>query len=204
MKFSQNDFRFSFAEAVVLREEMNAAVGTVTTLPPDSPAQVTLEREGNTLQFSFGIPQGEAGEGSVLDEEMSDDSGNPVRNRVIKAYVDDADSLLSSEIAELSDRLDTLCFVPELPMSGGDSAPTLFSGIFYLFPEMTTLDLTLSPPEDPTVVNEFRFRFTSGSTPTVLSLPASVKGELQVEANRVYEVSILDDYLVSQSWEVLT
>ena len=31
---------------------------------------------------------------------------------------------------------------------------------------------------------------------------ATKNGEMSVEANKVYEVSILDGYLVSQSWEV--
>ena len=44
-------------------------------------------------------------------------------------------------------------------------------------------------------VNEYSFTFTSGSTPTVLTLPSSVQwaNELTVEANKRYEVSIVDN-----------
>jgi hypothetical protein len=39
------------------------------------------------------------------------------------------------------------------------------------------------------------FSFTSGATPTVLTLPASVQwaNELTVEANKRYEISIVDN-----------
>jgi hypothetical protein len=39
------------------------------------------------------------------------------------------------------------------------------------------------------------FSFTSGATPTVLILPASVQwaNELTIEANKCYEISIVDN-----------
>lgn len=39
------------------------------------------------------------------------------------------------------------------------------------------------------------FSFTSGATPTVLTLPSSVQwaNELTVEANKRYEISIVDN-----------
>ncbi|MBR4049189.1 MAG: collagen-like protein [Clostridia bacterium] len=44
-------------------------------------------------------------------------------------------------------------------------------------------------------VNEYLFSFISGETPTVLTLPSSVKwvNELTVEANKRYEISVVDN-----------
>lgn len=44
-------------------------------------------------------------------------------------------------------------------------------------------------------VNEYKFSFISGETPTVLTLPSSVKwvNELTVEANKRYEISVVDN-----------
>lgn len=92
--------------------------------------------------------------------------------------------------------------VPRIEMASTDTAATIEPNRLYVFPEMASLDITLGGDVDISVVQEYRFRFTSGATATTLTLPANVIGDLSVEANKVYEVSILDGYLVSQSWEV--
>lgn len=92
--------------------------------------------------------------------------------------------------------------IPRIGMLNTDTAATIGPNRLYVFPEMASLDITLGGDADISVVQEYRFRFTSGATATTLTLPADVVGEISVEANKVYEVSILDSYLVSQSWEV--
>lgn len=59
----------------------------------------------------------------------------------------------------------------------------------YICGEVATLDFTPSQTGICDVV------FTSGSTPTVVTLPSTVKfpdGELTIEANTTYEINILD------------
>lgn len=90
MKFNDNAFRFSFAEAVVLKEDINAEVGQVVTGAPGSLADVTVTQDGSRVIFDFVIPQGESGAGAVIDSALSDNSENPVANRAIKEYVDSA------------------------------------------------------------------------------------------------------------------
>jgi hypothetical protein len=48
---------------------------------------------------------------------------------------------------------------------------------------------------DSNKVNEYMFSFTSGETATMLTLPSSVQwvNELTVEANKHYEISIVDN-----------
>lgn len=72
----------------------------------------------------------------------------------------------------------------------------------YKFPEMESLTITLGKAEDANVVNEYRFSFISGTTPTTLTLPSDVKSDMVVEANMEYEVSILNNRLVWTSWVV--
>ncbi len=66
---------------------------------------------------------------------------------------------------------------------------------FYIWGEKTSLTITLEP-EIPEVVNEYMFQFTSGSTPTTLSLPSDIKwvnDELPIiESNYIYQISILN------------
>lgn len=87
-------------------------------------------------------------------------------------------------------------------MTAGDTAVTLQPNTLYVFPEMESLTITLATPEDTGIVNEYRFIFPSGSTPTVLTLPETVKSDLAVEANRTYECSIAENLLAWTSWEV--
>lgn len=72
----------------------------------------------------------------------------------------------------------------------------------YVFPEMESLTYTLKSPENTQVVNEYHFIFTSGATATELVHPLGVKiGSFTVDANKTYEVSILENLLTAQSWE---
>ena len=54
-----------------------AQIDAVNTLPPGDPAVVTLSVTGNTLHFSFDLPQGEAG--------SSGDPGPPFADAVVDA-----------------------------------------------------------------------------------------------------------------------
>lgn len=83
-----------------------------------------------------------------------------------------------------------------------DSVVTLEPNEFYVFPEMSTLSITLGGEANDTIVQEYKFRFISGNTATTLELPSDVKGNISVPANSVIEVSVIDNYAVSQSWAV--
>ena len=75
---------------------------------------------------------------------------------------------------------------------------------FYVFGEVTSLTLTMAAG-DAGVLNEYHFRFTSGATPTTLDLPVDVvmPDSFSVDANKIYEISIIEDYGVFAAWETL-
>lgn len=73
----------------------------------------------------------------------------------------------------------------------------------YIFPEMDTLTYTLAEISDNSVLNEYHFVFQSGATATEVVHPESVNiGSFAVEANKIYEISIMEGLLTSQSWAV--
>lgn len=79
-----------------------------------------------------------------------------------------------------------------------DTTFTLTPNIYHKWGSVSSLTLTLGTPADNTIVNEYMFEFTSGSTATTLSLPSSVKwaescGTLSVEASKTYQISIVDN-----------
>ena len=59
--------------------------------------------------------------------------------------------------------------------------------------EMASLAITLGAPANAAMMNEYIFMFDSGATPTVLTLPSSVKftSTVTIKANMHYECNIV-------------
>lgn len=84
-----------------------------------------------------------------------------------------------------------------------DTTVELEPNKLYIFQEMASLTYTLAEPADASVANEYHFVFKSGSTATELVHPSTVNvGNFSIDANKVYEVSILEGLLTSQNWSV--
>ena len=82
--------------------------------------------------------------------------------------------------------------VPRQEMQNTDTVVTLQPNVLYVFPEMTSLTVTLGTPSDTNVANEYHFFFTSGQTATTLTLNDVLSDAYSIEANMKYEVSILE------------
>lgn len=78
-------------------------------------------------------------------------------------------------------------------MQNTDTVVTLQPNILYVFPEMSSLTVTLGTPADSNVANEYHFFFTSGATATTLTLNDVLSDAYSIEANMKYEVSILEN-----------
>lgn len=75
-----------------------------------------------------------------------------------------------------------------------DTTFTLTPNTFHVWDEVESLDLTLGD-ETAGVANEFLFQFTSGATPTTLTLPDTIKWANDtaptIAENKIYQVSVL-------------
>lgn len=84
-----------------------------------------------------------------------------------------------------------------------DTTFILTPNIFHVWDEVTELTLTLDS-ETSGMANEYLFQFTSGSEPTVLSLPDDIKWANDeapvIEANKIYQISILKGLGSVMSW----
>jgi hypothetical protein len=79
-----------------------------------------------------------------------------------------------------------------------DTTVTLEPNKLYIFPEMASLTYTIGEG-----TGEVHFIFKSGATATRVVHPTNVNiGSFSVNANKVYEVSILEGLLTSQNWSV--
>lgn len=85
--------------------------------------------------------------------------------------------------------------------SGGSGTVTkqIKPNTLYKFGSCLKLTITFAA-EESGIENEYKFEFVSGTTPTTLSLPDSVKWkdgkEPTMEANKTYQVSIVDNLAV--------
>ena len=75
---------------------------------------------------------------------------------------------------------------------------TLEPNNYYIFGECATLDISIQEPITNGRLNEYRFEFLSGTTPTVLTLPSTVNpSTLNIQANTKYVISIKNNILIS-------
>ena len=84
---------------------------------------------------------------------------------------------------------------PQVEVSGDTVSMELQPGTLYVFGTLTSLTYTLAPGQDG-VIAEYHFIFTSGTTATEVTHPASVDiGTFEVEEGKTYECSILNGRL---------
>ena len=83
-----------------------------------------------------------------------------------------------------------------------DTTFELTPNTFHVWDEVTSLNITLGA-ETSGIANEYLFQFISGSTPTTLTLPSDIKfsEDLVIEANKVYQISILKGLGSVLSWD---
>lgn len=117
----------------------------------------------------------------TFDQTPTAASSNPVTSGGVKTALDGKEAV--TEI---------------VTKTAADTSCTLEENKFYVWPEMTSLTITC-----PATGGPFAFRFTSGSTATVLSMTGiTMPDDFSVEADRVYEINVLEGMGLAVSWEV--
>ena len=109
-----------------------------------------------------------------VDSSVNPESNNPVSGKGVAGFVEDA-----IEQRIVYPMLTTVEIAPN---------------VLYLWEEVESLDITLAEGKD-NVINEYMFQFTSGATATTLVLPADIKwvSAPNIQANKVYQVSIINN-----------
>lgn len=85
--------------------------------------------------------------------------------------------------------------IPTINHGASDTSFALAPNVYHKWGEVASLELTLENPSDASTYNEYMFEFVSGDTATTLSLPSTVvfESELNIEANKTYQVSIVNN-----------
>lgn len=138
---------------------------------------------------------------TVVESTLSDTSTNPVQNKILKAELDK--KINSNEIKTINGESiigdgniqieADVSLISRVEKTADDTTVSLDPNTLYVFPEMTSLSISLNAPKDTSIVNEYHFIFESGTTATTFSLPSNLKVDAySIDANKIYEVSILE------------
>lgn len=114
------------------------------------------------------------------------------------------DVITKSKLDHAEDGIYAASFVPQVTGTpDAENSVTLDPNKFYVFGEVAALDVSFASGTSGQV-NEYHFAFTSGSTPTVLSLPADVvmTDAFVITANKQYEISIVENKGSYLLWNV--
>lgn len=132
-------------------------------------------------------PKGNYATTAQLDTK-ADKSSVPTK---VSQLTNDSNYVNNTQLATKSDK------ITEISGGNGEVTQELEPNKYYVFGECTTITITLAS-EVTGIFNEYLFKFTSGSTATVLNLPETCKwiGDNTIEANKEYIVSIVDNMAV--------
>lgn len=124
-----------------------------------------------------------------VDTELSAHSTNPVQNRTLALAL----SAMYEALTEKESKA-TVEFISETTAIITPAANTIYN-----CDELTSLTIT-----NPPASGAYSIVFTSGSTPTVTTFPATILGleDFAPEANTLYEINVLDNRAVVGSWAV--
>lgn len=152
---------------------------TASALEPGTQPTVEIQASGpdtaKIFAFTFGIPKGQDGA----------DGKTPVKG--VDYWTDEEQQQIVQEAAKAVPGQWT-----RVEKSAGDSTLELQPQVLYVWPEMTSLTITFAEPSDTNIPNEYHFFFTSGASPTTLSMTGVISDAYSIEANHKYEVSVLE------------
>ena len=180
----------------VSREESSSGITiVVNVLDQAMPTQIVCEANGTGNDASWTSTKTDIKDICLSKDNTTEYTPTGDYNPATKKYVDDAVGGVSAA-------------TPRQQMQNTDTTVTLQPNTLYVFPEMTSLAVTLATPTNTAIANEYHFFFTSGATATALTLPEDVVTAGQaIEANKKYEVSILENIAYIQGggehqWDV--
>lgn len=161
-------------------------IGETLTVVENGIAKTYIIQPDKTLKEN-----GSGGSGS--DEVYISDS--PPEDNSYKIFIDTSENI-SAEVYT-KEECNNLFKSKISTENVSENTKELQPNRYYIFGEMAELTITLAEGEEGKL-NEYMFEFTSGTAPTTLTLPESVKwmGEHTIEASKTYQVSIVNNIAV--------
>lgn len=121
--------------------------------------------------------------------KASGDTTQSVSRNAVGTYTDEAKASIKNMLGiDLSNKAD------KIEVIESTNETELQPNKYYKWGEVASLSLTLGTPING-ILNEYMFEFISGTTPTTLTLPDTIKWETipTIEANKKYQISIVNN-----------
>lgn len=163
------------------KSDFNGSYNSLTDKPTIPTKLSQLSEDNNHMTVTKAqrdkIDNFTGGTSITVDTALSSTSVNPVQNKIIKAELDK-----KANVTDLG--------VKKITHTSSDTSVTINSGEYHVFPTMQSLTITLG-----TVGTDKMFicgfEFTSGSTPTALTLKGCTLSNSDDVTSGTYEVNIL-------------
>lgn len=113
-----------------------------------------------------------------------------------KTPVKGVDYFTDADKKELIADIDAYAGIPI--RNNTSSTADIEPNVLNVWGEMITLNITLAPPTDESIVNEYLIQFTSGDIATTLALPDTITwmSEPTINANATYQISIINNLAI--------
>lgn len=135
-----------------------------------------------------------------LVEDVVEEFGENKKIVMSQKAVTEQFALTNNNVAQLQDTVNTInnnYRKKVVSISSTETSKTIDANTYYKWGTMSTLTISLNTNVDSSILNEYMFEFASGSTPTTLSLPSSIKWlnglTPIIQANKTYQVSIVNN-----------
>lgn len=135
-----------------------------------------------------------------LVEDVVEEFGENKKIVMSQKAVTEQFALTNNNVAQLQDTVNTInnnYRKKVVSISSTETSKTIDANTYYKWGTMSSLTISLNTNVDSSILNEYIFEFASGSTPTTLSLPSSIKWlnglTPIIQANKTYQVSIVNN-----------
>lgn len=179
------------ASQVLSSGEKSRARSNIDALGNEGPTiigGITMENSAGTARYQSSI----LSRSGITEWEFADPNNDPI----IFSGVNDPQLTYDAANKHYVDSKD---LQRNSAYSSSTPSITAVANTLYICGEVTSLTINSVP-----ATGEITVRFQSGSTPATLALPADVlmPDDFAVEADRYYEINILDKWGLAASWEV--
>lgn len=165
-----------------------------TTLTSTTIAFYTIENTGEKLIWNYKTYTGK------LVEDVVEETGDSTIKVMSQKGITEQFATTNNNLTQLQDTVNTInnnYRKKVVSISSTETSKTIDANTYYKWGTMTSLTISLNTNVDSGILNEYIFEFVSGSTPTTLSLPSSIKWlnglTPLIKANKTYQVSIVNN-----------
>lgn len=173
---------------------VTSMASTTTLLTSTTIAFYSIENDGEKLIWSSRTYTGN------LVEDVVDELGDGEHVVVSQKGISQQFNTTNNNITQLQNTVNTInnnYRKKVVSISSTETSKTIDANTYYKWGTMSSLTISLNTNVDSSILNEYIFEFASGSTPTTLSLPSSIKWlnglTPIIQANKIYQVSIVNN-----------